>query len=284
MHIVLILSLISHYSFLIQSAPQNLGLFRWVAIGDSITYLNDHLSETKHVTKGYMTQVLEQFPSVRYQNRGMNGRTTELVVNHLQDMDIQMAEIYSIFLGTNDWGRGNRIGSLTQNYLGNTGSNTFYGAYRLLIDHIKQINSDAIIILITPMQRGDFVYHLNMMNHAHGSYRKSNGQLLSSFADAVIQLSNHESFHLVDLYNHVNLTIRDMVHFKRCKNLQTGVYTDLPYPAYVDVPFDPMNDLYPYPEPAGHMTYDGLHPSDLGNSIIAKLIVSVLEKEFKNVT
>jgi hypothetical protein len=30
----------------------------WVAIGDSITYLNDHLDETgNRVTKGYMTRV-----------------------------------------------------------------------------------------------------------------------------------------------------------------------------------------------------------------------------------
>ncbi len=30
----------------------------WVAIGDSITYLNDHLDETgNRVTKGYLTRV-----------------------------------------------------------------------------------------------------------------------------------------------------------------------------------------------------------------------------------
>ena len=33
----------------------------WVAIGDSITYLNDHTNETgDRLTKGYMTQVTEK--------------------------------------------------------------------------------------------------------------------------------------------------------------------------------------------------------------------------------
>src|ERR1700722_15012703 len=37
----------------------------WVAIGDSITYLNDHLDETGHrLTKGYLTDVVERLPYV----------------------------------------------------------------------------------------------------------------------------------------------------------------------------------------------------------------------------
>ena len=33
----------------------------WVAIGDSITYLNEHLGEANNrITKGYMTRVVEK--------------------------------------------------------------------------------------------------------------------------------------------------------------------------------------------------------------------------------
>ena len=35
-------------------------MIRWCAIGDSFTYLNDHLDETNHyVTKGYLSRTLD---------------------------------------------------------------------------------------------------------------------------------------------------------------------------------------------------------------------------------
>ncbi|HCC52858.1 MAG TPA: SGNH/GDSL hydrolase family protein, partial [Porphyromonadaceae bacterium] len=41
----------------LSSAPRKI---KWVAIGDSITYLNDHADETGHrVKKGYLTRVTE---------------------------------------------------------------------------------------------------------------------------------------------------------------------------------------------------------------------------------
>ncbi|WP_431213524.1 hypothetical protein ACQ86N_00940 [Puia sp. P3] len=43
----------------------------WVAVGDSITYLNEHPDETGHrVTKGYLTRVTEQLPYIHYTNQG----------------------------------------------------------------------------------------------------------------------------------------------------------------------------------------------------------------------
>lgn len=41
----------------------------WVAIGDSITYLNDHQNETgNRITKGYMTRVVEKLPNIHFIN------------------------------------------------------------------------------------------------------------------------------------------------------------------------------------------------------------------------
>ena len=45
----------------------------------------------------------------------------------------------------------------------------------------------------------------------------------------------------------------------------------------MDVPFNPKTDEYPYPIEAIDMSYDGLHPSDEGNAIIAKMLVEVLK-------
>src|SRR5688500_11300192 len=54
----------------------------WVAIGDSITYLNEHPDETgNRITKGYMTGVVEKLPHVRYTNQGHNGWTSGGIAN-----------------------------------------------------------------------------------------------------------------------------------------------------------------------------------------------------------
>ena len=49
----------------------------WVAIGDSITYLNDHTNETgNRITKGYITMVIEKLPHIHYMNQAHNGWTS----------------------------------------------------------------------------------------------------------------------------------------------------------------------------------------------------------------
>ena len=51
---------------------------------------------------------------------------------------------------------------------------------------------------------------------------------------------------------------------------------DLPYPDYAGLPFDPEMDPYPYPPEARALTYDGLHPTDEGNEILAALLAEAL--------
>ena len=46
----------------------------WCAIGDSFTYLNDHLDETGHfVTRGYLTRINDKLPALSLTNIGING-------------------------------------------------------------------------------------------------------------------------------------------------------------------------------------------------------------------
>ena len=39
-------------------------------------------------------------------------------------------------------------------------------AFRIIINKLRSLNEDARILLITPMQRVDFVYLTNMKNNA----------------------------------------------------------------------------------------------------------------------
>ncbi|WP_018614548.1 SGNH/GDSL hydrolase family protein [Segetibacter koreensis] len=250
----------------------------WVAIGDSITYLNDHKDETgDRVTKGYMTRVVEKLGNIHYINQGHNGWTSGGIANDIEKLGLVKADVYSVFLGTNDWWGGRPIGKFTD-YKNNTGNSTLYGSYRIIINKLRSLNNDAKIILITPMQRADFVYIADMKNNAYGSYKKKNQQSLAQFVDAINTIGKYEHFEVVDLYNNSGMTLDKLVKYKRLKDPKTGAYKNYRYPAFLDVPFNPETDDYPYPTDAIGMTYDGLHPSDKGNEIIANMLVKIMKR------
>ncbi len=250
----------------------------WVAIGDSITYLNEHTNETgNRITKGYMTRVVEQLPDIEYINKGYNGWTSGRIAEKIEELNLVNADVYSVFLGTNDWWSGRPLGTFSD-YQNNTGNTTVYGSFRLIINKLRNLNKDAKIILITPMQRADFVYIANMKNNAYGSYKEKKGQTLAQFAEAINTIGKFEHISVVDLYNTNRLKVKKLVKFKRLKDPKTGTYKNFKYPSFIDVPFNPETDEYPYPIEAIDMTYDGLHPSDKGYEVIAKMLVKELKK------
>lgn len=249
----------------------------WVAIGDSITYLNDHKDETgNRLTKGYLTQVSEKLPYVHYTNQGHNGWTAQNIARSIEKLGIPTADVYTIFLGTNDWWHGNRIGT-RGDYENNTGDSTVYGSFRIIIDKLHALNKNAKIILITPMPRTDFVYIRDYKNNAYGSYKAKEGQTLGQVTDAIRAIGDQEHLAVVDLYHESRLAVPHLVRFKRLKDPTTGIYRNYPYPEYTTIPFSPA-DEYPYPIEAMDMTYDGLHPSDKGDALIAQKLIRILRK------
>ena len=250
----------------------------WVAIGDSITYLNEHPDETgNRITKGYMTRVIEKLPHIHYINQGHNGWTAIRIATDIEKIGLAKADVYSIFLGTNDWWGSKPLGNFSD-YEKNTGNATVYGAFRTIINKLRSLNEKAKIILITPMQRVDFVYINNYKNNAYGSYKEKAGQQLEQFADAVNEIGKFEHFGVVDLYHKSGMAHKNLVKYKRLKNPQTGTYQNYPYPTFIDILFNPETDEYPYPVEAGDMTYDGLHPSDKGYAVITNMLVKVMRK------
>lgn len=250
----------------------------WVAIGDSITYLNDHLDETgNRVTKGYLSRVVESLPDIEYVNQGHNGWTSGGIAQEIDSLGLVKADVYTIFLGTNDWWQGRDLGTL-EDYKKNTDNSTVYGSFRIIINKIRGLNEKARIILMTPLQRTDFVYIGDYHNNAYGSYKDRNGQSLEAFADAINEIGAYEHLEVVDLYHDSGINMKNLVKFKRLKDPQTGSYKNYSFPQYTHIPFDPDKDEYPYPPEAVDMTYDGLHPSDKGNAVIARMLVKVLSK------
>ena len=249
----------------------------WVAIGDSITYLNEHTDETgNRVTKGYMTRVAEKLPAIHYINQGHNGWTSGGIAKEIENLGLVKADVYSVFLGTNDWWQGRPVGVFAD-YQDNTGNTTVYGSFRIIINKLRSLNKDARIILITPMQRVDFVYINDMKNNAWGSYKEKNGQSLAAFATAIKAIAAYEHFDVIDLYNKKGMGLKQLVKYKRLKNPATGTYKNYPYPESVNIPFNPATDEYPYPPEAMDVTFDGLHPSDKGFAMIANMLVAILK-------
>ena len=249
----------------------------WVALGDSITYLNDHLDETYlRVRKGYMTRVTDERPDIQYINKGYNGWTAVQVARKIEELGIPKADIYTVFLGTNDWWAGIPAGKL-DDYKQNKGNGTISGAFRVILDKLKDLNPQAKIVLITPMKRSDFVYVDNFKNKAYGSYKPKKEQSLEDVVEAIKAIGDYEELRTIDLYHHPALRIENLVHFKYLKDPATGKYKEFQYAEYTEIPFDPENDRYPYPLEAIGMTFDGLHPSDAGNEVIAQEILNVLK-------
>lgn len=250
----------------------------WVAIGDSITYLNDHADETgNRITKGYMTLVGEKFKNLKYINQGHNGWTSGGIADKIETLGLLKADLYTVFLGTNDWWAGRPIGTI-DDYKNKTGNNTIYGSIRIILDKLHSLNAEAGIILITPMQRVDFVYINDMKNNAYGSYKQKNGQSLEEVADAISKIGQLEHVDVLDLYHHHMLRLEKLVKFKRLKDPATGLYKEYKFPSFIDIPFDPIKDEYPYPPASIDMTYDGLHPSDAGYRVISKALVKMIKK------
>jgi lysophospholipase L1-like esterase len=250
----------------------------WTAIGDSITYLNDHPDETGHrIAKGYMTRVVEALPHIHFINHGHNGWTSGRIAANIEKLGLARSDVYSVFLGTNDWWHADTLGHLSD-YKNDTGSKTLYGSFRVIIDKIRTLNSKAKIILITPMQRSDFVYINNPKNNAYGSYREKNGFSLEQFVTAIDSIGHYEHITVVDLYHKKELAVDHLVKFKRLKDPETGVYKNYSYPGFIDIPFNPETDQYPYPAEAIDMTYDGLHPSDKGYESIAAMLIKIMKK------
>lgn len=243
----------------------------WCAIGDSFTYLNDHLDETNHyVSRGYLSRICDKLPALALHNIGVNGSTSRDWLEY----SIPAADVYTILLGTNDWHQGICIGTVADFLSAQSG--TILGNLGDLAKRIRAVNTDATILFCTPIARTDFVYYSDPYNNAQGSYAPEHGQELSDVAKGICTACAAAELPCVNLFDLCGVTPENAVHFKRVRTPE-GI-RDLAYPDYVGLPFDPAADPYPYPPQAHALTYDGLHPTDEGNEILATLIAEKLKE------
>ena len=250
---------------------------RWCAIGDSFTYLNDHLDETGYrLRRGYLSRTLDKLPEYPLEliNIGINGSSFRDWITQ----PIPEADIYTVLLGTNDWHQGHPVGN--ENDLKKRNADTILGALGILVDHIRRVSPDVPIIGGNPVERADFVYLLDPFNNAQGSYAPENGVWLEDLSRDILSAYAALGVEALDLWSLSGFTQDKLVLFKRVR--RNGGYEDLPYPDYIGIPFDPGKDEYPYPPQAVSLTYDGLHPSDEGAEILAELFAERFRRILEN--
>ncbi len=247
---------------------------RWCAVGDSFTYLNDHLDETGYrVSKGYLSRILEKLPVLELRNIGINGSTFRDWI----DQPIPEADLYTVLLGTNDWHAGFALG--TEEDFQRRRPGTILGHLGILLEHIREASPDAKILVGNPVERADFVYLLDPENNAPGSYAPEHGQRLSSVAEGILKACGNAGIPTVNCHDLSGFTQEKLIRFKRVRVGKT--YRDLPYPDYVGIPFRPKEDDYPYPMEAMALTYDGLHPTDEGCEVLAGLFAEKITELLK---
>ena len=240
----------------------------WCAIGDSFTYLDSHLEQTGYrLHKGYLTRTLELLPAgVQLLNLGINGSAT---MDWLTE-EIPPADFYTILLGTNDWFSRHTPPGTESDYK-NGVSGTILGNLKQLIESVRKAAPVAPVFVMNPVERGEFVCLSDYENHAHGSDKPENGVWLKDVAELIFTHVRGRNIYPIDLHTRSGFTPENAIRFKRI--MKNGAAQDLTYEEYRNLPeFNPATDIYPYPEEAIRMTYDGLHPSDEGAEIIAKIL------------
>ena len=250
---------------------------KWCAIGDSFTYLNDHLDETGgRLHEGYLSRILTKLPEfpLSLNNIGINGSTFQDWIG----VPIPPADLYTILLGTNDWHRPFPKGDM--NDLKRRTQGTILGNLGILVDHIREAAPQAPVIAGNPVERADFVYILDPENNAAGSYAPENGLWLRDLAAEMLDAYAALGVHTVDLWGQSGFTQDRVIRFKRVR--RNGRYENLPYPDYVGIPFRPGQDEYPYPLEAIALTYDGLHPSDEGADLLASLFAGKMREVIRS--
>lgn len=164
--------------------------------GIETTIINLGIGGTSVCTSSYVTDTLKPF------------------VNRLETIPID-ADIVTIFGGTNDWGNNATLGTIDD-----TGTSTFYGAYKHILEWLAINRPNAKIITMTPLKR---YYRGSGTSWVNAQTTPNNkGNLLQDYVRAVKDVSDLYAVTCVDLHNDSGLN--PVLEIVRTKFMGDGLH------------------------------------------------------------
>lgn len=197
-------------------------------LGDSILY-GDELEDTKDSFITLLGKHLNYGKVFNYGLAGsaVSGKNVDRFIDRYASMD-KDADYVFVMGGTNDYGYSVPLGSLND-----TSDETFYGGLYILIEGLIDRYGKDAIILLTPIHR------------VGGEKKNQQGNRLSEYVQAVLDMGSLYGIKTVDLYHAEELDFTDR-----------------------------RTECMP----------DGLHPNEAGHKEIAKYISRVLIEKDTTVT
>lgn len=183
---------------------------KWCALGTSITYWDSHRDQG---VKGYQYWVRKRVGFAGgYVNKGVNSAKITTLASNLGW--IVQADYYTLEFGTNDFLGNLPLGTM-DNYVAATNPSSFYGAMRLVIEKIYEVNPSAMIIMCTPRKCRYADFGVPQWDSPNGA-----GDRLTAYVDAVRQIAEYESLPVADFFALTNanrhnlaaLSVDDALH------------------------------------------------------------------------
>jgi lysophospholipase L1-like esterase len=152
----------------------------WNVMGDSITDSTNELA-----TKRYFDYIKDYLGFSTIRNYGINGScigTTTLVSNpnpmaiRYTSMD-SAADLITVFGGVNDFGRGVKIGLMSDRTI-----TTFFGACHVLFSGLIEKYPDKIIAVFSPLQTDGFFSNPNIYGLTENVYVSAMEQVANYYA------------------------------------------------------------------------------------------------------
>ena len=182
--------------------------------GDSITWYDGNIlgpsinggTGGSVLCVGYIQILANTLGFNSYDNQGASGKsiTTENWVQ-ISAYDFSSIGLATIAHGTNDFKLNRDIGTIGSITDTTFDTDTFYGAYRTVLNAIKTSNTNCEVFLLTPIQRDNAGYTIEYTNSA--------GFKLVDYVNAIKELGKMYSLKVIDLYGESGINFYNIFDF-----------------------------------------------------------------------
>ena len=155
---------------------------------------------------GYIQTLAKTLVFNSYDNQGASGKsiTTENWVQ-ISAYNFSSKDLVTIAHGTNDFKLNRNIGTIGSITDTTFNTDTFYGAYRTVLNAIKTSNTNCEVFLLTPIQRDNSGYTIESTNTV--------GNKLVDYVNAIKLLGEMYSLKVIDLYGESGVNFYNVFDF-----------------------------------------------------------------------